>query len=336
MTEVLKIVSPFENNDFFNMVISIENGEKFQQHIKYDLNVADFDRNESLIKLIINNISLFRNNLLENYEELKNSKFSNIIDTVIEKWNLNDLPYEKAKKIYLKNRDYFDKYFNYFHSGWLYLNSEKTNPTNNEIINSHNVQQRLYISINSDCIDAFSKELQTLFEKNKLPYNFKIQCVERIKTADCICIYSDSLERTKDYLKIMMPLIEKYKETIHRPQPHLGIINDKIGLGFQLKDGYSYSEIMEQASYKAIEKACYNIYVYNQNSRIRDDRIDSEFKNGTLIYYIKQRARTYLPMYQSLKDEFEDNFREIIKSEYPGFDIDMWDIMEELKSKKEL
>lgn len=100
MTEELRIVSPLENPDFFNMVISKDgtNGKKFQQQIKYDLNVDNFDRNDELIKLIINNITLFRNNLLENYDILKKSGYSNIIDTVIEKWNLGDIPFEKAKK----------------------------------------------------------------------------------------------------------------------------------------------------------------------------------------------------------------------------------------------
>ena len=67
--------------------------------------------------------------------------------------------------------------------------------------------------------------------------------------------------------------MKKYKDSIHKPQPHLGIINDQIGLGFQLKEGYSYSEIMEQISYRAIEKACNNIHEYNKNSRLRDDKI---------------------------------------------------------------
>lgn len=335
MTEELRIVSPLENPDFFNMVISKDgtNGKKFQQQIKYDLNVDNFDRNDELIKLIINNITLFRNNLLENYDILKKSGYSNIIDTVIEKWNLGDIPFEKAKKIYLRNKDYFDKYFNYYHNGWLYLNSEKTNPSNNEIINSHNVCQRLYLSINSDCIDSFSRELQTLFEKNKIPYNFKIQCGVKLKSADCICIYSDSFNRTKDYLNIMIPLIEKYKDSIHKPQSHLGIINDQIGLGFQLKDGYSYSEIMEQISYRAIEKACNDIYQYNQNSRLNNDKIDEAYENGTLISYVKQLARTNLFIYQVLQEVFEKKFRLIIENEYRDFDIDMWDITRELESK---
>lgn len=335
MTEELRIVSPFENPDFFNMVISEDgtNGKKFQQQIKYDLNIDNFDRNDELIKLIINNITLFRNNLLENYDILKKSRYSNIIDTVIEKWNLSDIPFEKAKEIYLRNKDYFDKYFNYYHNGWLYLNSEKTNPSNNEIINSHNVCQRLYLSINSDCIDSFSRELQTLFEKNKIPYNFKIQCGVKLKSADCICIYSDSFNRTKDYLNIMIPLIEKYKDSIHKPQSHLGIINDQIGLGFQLKDGYSYSEIMEQISYRAIEKACNDIYQYNQNSRLKNDKIDEAYENGTLISYVKQLARTNLSIYQVLQEDFEKNFRLIIENEYRDFDIDMWDITRELESK---
>ena len=335
MIDELRLISPFENFDFFNMVISVDgaNGKKFQQQIKYDLNVENFDRNDELIKLILNNITLFRNNLLENYDKLKSSKYSNIIDTVIENWNLNDISFEKAKKIYLRNKDYFDKYFNYYHNGWLYLNSEKTNPSNGEIIDSHNVCQRLYISINSDCIDSFSRELQTLFEKSKLPYNFKIQCGAKLRSADCICIYSDSFDRTKDYLKIMIPLLEKYKNSIHKPQSHLGIINDQIGLGFQLKDGYSYSEIMEQISYKAIEKACNNIYQYNQNSRLRSNGIDDAYKNGTLTSYIKQISRVNLAMYQLLQEEFEKNFRLIIENEYPDFDIDMLDLTRELESK---
>lgn len=233
----------------------------------------------------------------------------------------------------MRNKDYFDKYFNYYHNGWLYLNSEKTNPSNNEIINSHNVCQRLYLSINSDCIDSFSRELQTLFEKNKIPYNFKIQCGVKLKSADCICIYSDSFNRTKDYLNIMIPLIEKYKDSIHKPQSHLGIINDQIGLGFQLKDGYSYSEIMEQISYRAIEKACNDIYQYNQNSRLKNDKIDEAYENGTLISYVKQLARTNLSIYQVLQEDFEKNFRLIIENEYRDFDIDMWDITKELESK---
>ena len=335
MIEDLRIISPFENFDFFNMVLSDTNGKKFQQQIKYDLNVGNFDRNDELIKLILNNITLFRNNLLENYDKLKNSKYSNIIDTVIEKWNLNEISFEKAKKIYLRNKDYFDKYFNFYHSGWLYLNSEKINPSNDEIIDSHNTCLRLYISINSDCIDSFSKELQTLFEKSKLPYNFKIQCGPKLRSADCICIYSDSFSRTKDYLKIMMPLIEKYKYSIHKPQPHLGIINDQIGLGFQLKDGYSYSEIMEQISYKAIEKACNDIYQQNQNNRLRSNGIDDAYKNGMLISYINKRERVNLSMYKLLQEEFEKNFRLIIENEYPDFGIDMWNIKRELETKKD-
>ena len=334
MDNELKLVVPFENFDFFNMVISDDrtNNKKFQQRIKYVLNVENFDINDELIKLIINNITLFRNNLLENYDKLKNSEFSNIIDVVIERWNLNDLPFEKAKKIYLRNRDYFDKYFNYYHSGWLYLNSKKTNPSNAEIIDSHNVSQRLYISINSDCIDSFSKELQTLFEKNKLPYNFKIQCGAKLRSADCICIYSDSFDRTKDYLKIMMPLIEKYKNSIHKPQPHLGIINDQIGLGFQLKDGYSYSEIMEQISYKALKKACNDIYQSHQISQVEVDKFDEEYKNG-VVSYIVQIARMNISIYQLLQQEFEKSFRLIIKNEYPDFDIDMCQIVRELESE---
>jgi hypothetical protein len=337
MSEEIRVTSPFENNDFFNMIISENgtNGKKFQQQISYDLNIDGYDRNDSLLKLILNNISIFRKNLINNYKELINSKYSKIIDTVINKWNLDELSYERACDIYIKNREYFYKYFNYYHNGWLYLNSEKTNPANNEVIDSHNVCQRLYISINSDCIDDFSRELQIIFENNDLPYNFKIQIVQKLKSADCICIYSDSFERTKEYLNVIKDLVDKYKDAIHKPQPHLGIINDQIGLGFQLKDGYSYSEIMEEISYKAIEKACENIYLYNKNSRIIDNNIESEYKNGSLINYIKKKARTNLSMYQILKDEFEENFRQIVNQEYPNFDIDMWDITRELESKKQ-
>lgn len=334
MKDELYLKTPFENNDFFNMVISRTNGKKFQQCIDYDLNVEGYDRTNEFVRLIISNISLFRNNLLKNYEELKDGKFKNIIDIVISKWNLDSIPFEKAFEIYLKNRDYFDKYFNYFHNGWLYLNSEKTNPALQEKIDSSNVQQRLYISIDNDKIDEFAKEFQKILEKDSIPYNYKIQAGVKLRSADSICIYSDSFERTKQYLNILLPLLNKYDESIHKPQPHLGIINDSIGLGFELKNGYSYSEVMEEVSYKAIENSCKNIFEYNQKSRIKDDRINYEYKNGNLIGYIKQRARTNDSMYELLREEFETNFRTIIEKEHPDFDIDMWDITRNLESKK--
>lgn len=333
MDERIRIVSPFENYNFFSMVV-FDNSvywRKFQARINYDLNVAGFDRNDELIKLILNNITLFRNNVLENYDKIQNIKGK---DTVIKRWNLNEMPFEKAKKIYLEHKDYFDRYFDYFHSGWLCLRSRKTNPSNSEIINSSNICQRLYVSIDSDCIDSFVRELQTLFEKNNLPYDFKIQCEQKMQTADCICIYSDSSDRTRSYLDIMFPLVEKYKNSIHKPQPHLGIINDQIGLGFQLKHGYSYSEIMEEVAFKAFEKSCNNIYECNKGARLRDNRIDEAYEDGNLNRYIKNAARGNLTMFNWLYGEFEDNFRSIIENEYPDFDIDMCDVMSELNLKK--
>lgn len=92
---------------------------------------------------------------------------------------------------------------------------------------------------------------------------------------------------------------------------------------------------MEQISYKAIEKACNDIYQQNQNNRLRSNGIDDAYKNGMLISYINKRARVNLSMYQLLQEEFEKNFRLIIENEYPDFDIDMWNIKRELETKKD-
>lgn len=308
----ITFISPLEDRHFFNLVISSKrkNWKPFQQTFDYNLEIQEHDRNISLFHLIRNNISLFSINVRNNYENLKNSKFSNIIDDIIYKWNLNEMDFNKAYNLYVKNREYFDKYFNYYHSDWFYLNSKKTNPTLEEKIEKEDITQRLYITINSDQIDFFCKDFQNILESQNLPYNFKFHH-GKIRSADTICIYSDNVDRTLRYIYFLLDMIknnQNYKNAIHRPQAHLGIINDLIGFGFEFRNGCSYSQVMEDISYEALSRSFIELY-----------NIETNKNNRLLDLFIKK--------------VFYINFRHIFNSKYPDYDIDMEDIRIRLQRK---
>lgn len=336
MNDNIYLTTPFENDDFFNMILFNENGRRFQSLIDYEQNPPGYDRSDKLYELIINNISLCSKNFAKNYDELKNDvRFRKIIDVIIERWNLNKLSFESACKIFDKNEDYFENYFFHWRSGWIYFDSKKTNPALKEKINTSSIKERLYISIDLDKVDEFAKEFEEKLNEYNLPYCFKIHSGSRLRGGDSICIYTDSRERTLQYLDVLLPLVnnEKYINSIHKPQPHLGIINDLIGFGIEFGTGESYSEIMENVNYKALYQACMQIYEYNKIGKVKHERLNIEYENGNLIPYILRKARTQPYVFQLLKGEYITKFREIIKRDYPDFDIDMIQLKEDLKTK---
>ena len=143
-------------------------------------------------------------------------------------------------------------------------NSENINNLS-EQVKEQNKSLELSDEIKQDNIPKSNEEKEKCNEKG-LPYCFKMRVggsTTKACESDTIVIYLETEEQVVEYINIINEIIEENKELkdhIHKPSPHLGIVSEYIGYGFEPDnkgknrgDQKSYSEFIKASHETASE-----------------------------------------------------------------------------------
>lgn len=268
------MVNPLENPDFYALLMadnryyaSIGDGGAFSMCHNYDLGSTTFETYHELLSVALKEY-LSNMNSYEEYKKkypnaseesfLKMKKtFLNLInspDTLISFLKRNNKNIEQILGLMTQT----DENGNLYSIGWMYFKSHHLNPNNeHHPIKSSNVRHRLYLTVDTEKRADITKRIIEECNKRKLPYNFKVHINFKKKKenqqSDTIVIYLETEEQVVEYTNLINEIIAKnpeLKNHIHEPSPHLGIINNYIGYGFEPKlasGKTSYSKLLKQA-----------------------------------------------------------------------------------------
>ncbi len=142
--------------------------------------------------------------------------------------------------------------------GWFYFKSHHLNPNlSNNHIRSDKVKHRLYLTVDTNERAEIANKIIEKCNQKGIPYNFKVHINfkkrKENQQSDTIVIYLADEEQVVEYVNFINEIIEENKELrkhIHKPSPHLGIVNDYIGYGFEprLNQGRtSYSKLLKES-----------------------------------------------------------------------------------------
>lgn len=203
---------------------------------------------------------------------------------------------------------------------WYYFRSYKMSPANTDVFHTTDVKHRLYVTINYDQLMNFTTEFISKLEDIQQPYLLKIKsCLPSGKCPenDTLVIYADSEERVTKYVNILNEMIRnkpEYEQSIHRPSPHLGIIDNKIGYGREFGKDVSYSSVVGVIGSKAMYFALKDI-VYTTG-------FSKSYSKYEMLEIMKQMkfSLSYQDIYNSFKQRFWNKFYEIC--EQRGYNMD--------------
>jgi hypothetical protein len=231
------------------------------------------------------------------------------------------IEYYKKHFEHLKEEDDIDGLdFNPASRDWYYFRSYYISPSMKESFHTKDVKHRLYISIDYDQLLNFTRDFVKILEGLQIPYLMKMKscqpsgkCIEN----DTLVIYADSEERITDYVNILRELInakDNYKNAIHKPSAHLGIIDNQIGYGREFGPKTSYSgeigEISEDAFIYALKDVSYGPMLSRQYTR----------KEMLEELEISRKLKRPTDAYNDFKDRFWKKFEELM--EQKGYEID--------------
>lgn len=142
--------------------------------------------------------------------------------------------------------------------GWIYFKSHALNPKLCENhIHSADVRHRLYITMDADGRPEMARKIIEECEQRGIPYNFKIyknfHGKKSNQQSDTMVIYLATEEQVVEYANFIDEIIQEspnLKNHIHSPSPHLGIVSQYLGYGFEpkLENGKtSYSKMLKEA-----------------------------------------------------------------------------------------
>ena len=141
--------------------------------------------------------------------------------------------------------------------GWFYFKSHYLNPKlSNSPVENNAIKHRLYLAVDTNEIAEMANKIIEKCNQKDLPYDFKVRINFNVRKerqqCDSIVIYLTDEEQVVEYVNFINEIIEEDKELskhIYKPSPHLGIVNDYIGYGFepQLRIGKtSYSSLLRE------------------------------------------------------------------------------------------
>ena len=212
---------------------------------------------------------------------------------------------------------------------WYYFRSYLLDPNIEEELHSRNVKHRLYVSIDFKELMNFTEDFVKELTKRKIPYELKIKAPYTRKDLsfgysenDVLVIYADTEDRVVEYVNILNELIKhnpEYKDAIHRPSPHLGIINGLIGYGREFGNKISYSECIADNGNKAVIKTLKDL----NNEVISRGQLYKISACEILDIIRRRKNRQFVStleedMYNLFKkDLFENLYKELSNSGYP-------------------
>jgi len=212
---------------------------------------------------------------------------------------------------------------------WYYFRSYLLDPNIEEEFHSSDVKHRLYVTIDFKELMNFTEDFIKELTKSKIPYLMKVKAPYSRRDFsggysenDVLVIYADTEDRVVEYVNILNEIINNnsmYKDAIHKPNPHLGIINGLIGYGREFDKGTSYSKLLATIGDRAVKKTLIDLnndlnfkgQSNNENTHVVLDIIRRR-KNGQFISTIED------DMYNLFKDDlFKNLYEELANSGYP-------------------
>lgn len=261
----LKIKSPLDNPEFYALLLadSRYQTQAFSKCHNYRFGGSRENVNAELANIARIAMKVFR----ENYTSFEKFNLANptateddynrtmrVIEGLLKRNNL-----EEILNFYCKHQSGFFKDGLGVEQGpWKYFMSFRLNPENFEKnIESKDVKHRLYMAVDYGYRAQIAEEIIKRCNTEKIPYFFKIFTVTAIKPqnqqSDTMVFYLADEEQVVSYVNFINEIIEQHpelKEHIHKTPPHLGIINDYIGYGFEpkIENGKtSYSKALREA-----------------------------------------------------------------------------------------
>lgn len=203
---------------------------------------------------------------------------------------------------------------------WYYFRSYTMSPANIESFHTDDVKHRLYVAINYDQLMNFTTEFISKLEDMQQPYLLKIKSCKpsgKCPENDTLVIYVDSEERVLEYVNILNEMIRskpEYEQSVHRLSSHLGIIDNKIGYGREFGRDSSYSGVVGEIGYQAMNFALQDVYYGIRQSK--------PYSKNEMLEIMKQMrfSLSYKDIYDNFKESFWDKFYEICKQR--GYNID--------------
>ena len=143
--------------------------------------------------------------------------------------------------------------------GWFYFRSQVLNPGDIQSeINTGNIKHRLYLTVDSENREKMASRIIEKCKEKRLPYEFKVHINFKKKKqnqqSDTIVIYLSEEEQVVEYVNFINEILEEDKDLkahTHKASPHLGIIDEYIGYGFEPQlegDKTSYSKLLKKVT----------------------------------------------------------------------------------------
>ena len=337
-------------DDFIELLLTAGYDYEFSQIFNYDLMKGNDggDKYTFLLEYIKFKINLFLDNVTRNngaYNkrgDVLNPRFVEFLKflTTLDVERLqrylrinigNETENAKSIKEWLNYYKVFldpknDDFKSYRSHQWYYFRSSMLDPNIEEEIHSGDVKHRLYVTIDFKELMNFTEDFVKELTNRKIPYLLKVKAPISSPCGysenDTLVIYIDSEDRVVEYVNILNELINrnsKYKEAIHKPNAHLGIINGLIGYGKEFGKNASYSGIISQCGYNAVNttlKDLNNDVIYRgQLSKISIPElldIIKRHKNKQFVTTIEE------DIYSLFKENlFKNIYEELAKKGYP-------------------
>ena len=156
-----------------------------------------------------------------------------------------------------------------------------------EAIHKESVKHRIYLTVDDEYRPIMAQEIIKKCEEQGIPYYFKVFYSPREhqynQQSDTMVLYLENDRQVVQYVNFINEIIEQNPEMtkhIHKPSPHLGIVNEFIGYGFEPQfqvngDRVSYSQFMQNVIYKTFRKipSIFNSFINDILNSIKRNRI---------------------------------------------------------------
>lgn len=270
-----QMINPLDNPEFYAMLIGdtryygfTEDSGAFSLCHNYELGRTTHESWFELWRLAINeflnNVSYkqflerFPGNSEEGFEILRR-KMQKILesDTGLERLKTEKIA--MLKQILRVGRDSIDEKNKMpYNRGWFYFRSNALNPGDiQDEIKSENIKHRLYLTIDSENRAKMCSRIMTKAKEKGLPYYFKVHINfnkrKENQQSDTIVIYLSDENQVVEYVNFINEILYEDKNLqghTYKASPHLGIIDEYIGYGFEPKmevGTMSYSQLLKKS-----------------------------------------------------------------------------------------
>ncbi len=263
------MINPLNNPDFYALLLGDDRYRVKPKSVghfslcnSYDIGCSDKNDYYTLWNIIIDQylknvdykrfIECYPNSTLESFENVKKL----LLNALASQNNLEN--FIKRNIDSLRKMLGITKDLEVDNGGWFYFKSQYLNPNlDADSIRLGNIKHRLYLTADSNNRVCIANKIVEKCNQKNLPYNFKILMDFRKnvtnRQSDTVVIYLTDEIQVVEYINFINDIIdenEELKKHIFKPSPHLGIINDYLGYGFEPnlhEERLSYSALLREA-----------------------------------------------------------------------------------------